>query len=61
MHNLEILSIRFTSEKEVNTGKEALTVFIEKSLGSQENLAIENMYAPSSQARLMRNTGLWHW
>lgn len=45
MHILRILSIRFTSPKEVNKGKEALTVFIEKSLGSQENLPMGNIEA----------------
>jgi hypothetical protein len=60
MHILGILSIKFISQKEVDKGKSARKVFIEKCLGSQENLAIGDMYAPSSQARLMRNTGQWH-
>ena len=46
MHSMGILSIRFTSQKEVNKGKEALTVFIEKCLGCQENLPIGNNTLP---------------
>ena len=41
MHIFWTLSIRFTSQKEVDEGKGALRVFIEKPLGSQENLAME--------------------
>jgi hypothetical protein len=76
MHIVGVLSIRYTSQKEVYKEKGALKVFIEKSLGSQENLAIGNIRpyevesyvvclailgSPSSQARLKRNTGQWHW
>lgn len=39
MHILGILSIRFTSQKKVNKGREALTEFIENRLECQDKLA----------------------